>query len=170
MWAPNQWIAHWTLLKIYSGWDQYDTRMLYWSVYYKIMPAQDSVVRIVMYACLCWFGKNILDLTRILPSFHVVSDNSHKLHGSHISQQYHCKTFFKEATASLQLDLWPCHRQVGHQRSVNFDQATNYCCVVPVTTFNKGTTSIFVFNSTASLIESWAWWNQMHTIGPDHKM
>ena len=62
--------------------------------------------------------------------------------------------FLEEATASLQLDLWPCHKQVGHQRLVYFDQAIHYYCVVPVTTFNKGTISICVFNSTASLIES----------------
>ena len=97
---------------------------------------------------------NILDLTQILPSCHVLSDNSHKLHGSHISQQKHCKTFREEATTCLQLDLWLCHKQVGHQRLVYFDQAIIDCCVVPVTTFNKGIISIVVFNSTASFFES----------------
>ena len=71
----------------------------------------------------CVDSVNILDLTRILPSFHVLSDNSRKLHGSHISQQKQCNTFLEEATTSLQLDLWPCLEQVAHQRLVYFDQA-----------------------------------------------
>ena len=114
---------------------------------------------------------NILHLTRIFPAFHVLSDNSHKLHESHISQQYHSNIFWEQATTNLQLDLWLCHKQVGHERLVYFDQAIiDDCCVVPVTTFNKGTISIVVFNSTTSLNESCAWWDQMHTIGPNHKI
>ena len=54
----------------------------------------------------------------------------------------------------LQVNLWLCHEQVGHQRLVYFDQAIHDCCAVPITTFNKGTISIVVFNSTTSLIES----------------
>ena len=62
--------------------------------------------------------------------------------------------FLEEATTSLQLDLWSCHKQVGHQRLIYFDQEFFHCCVVPVATFIKGTIFLFVFNSTASLIES----------------
>ena len=60
---------------------------------------------------------NILDLPRILPSFHVLSDNCHKLHNNN--------TFREEATNSLPLDLWLCHKQVGHQGLDYFDQG-NY--------------------------------------------
>ena len=67
---------------------------------------------------------------------------------------HNSNTVILEATTSLQLDLWPCQKQVGHQRLIYFDQAIHYYCVVPVTTFDKGTISIFVFTSTASLIES----------------
>ena len=51
--------------------------------------------------------------------------------------------FLEEATTSLQLDLWLCHKRVGHQRLASFDQAIHECCVVPVTTFNE---TIFIEN------------------------
>ena len=54
----------------------------------------------------------------------------------------------------ITLTIWICYKQVGYQRLVYFDQAIHDCCAVPVTTFNKGTISIVVFNSTASHIES----------------
>ena len=62
-----------------------------------------------------------------------------------------CLCLFGEHTGfNTNSSIVPC----VNQRLVYFDQAIHYCCVMPVDRFIKGTISIFVFNRTASLIES----------------
>ena len=113
---------------------------------YPIMPSQDFAVRFVMNACFCWFGKHTgfnTNSSIVLCVIWQLSQTIWKSHITTITLWY----FWEEATTSLQRDLWLLHKQVGHQRLDYFDQAIYNWCVVPVTTFNKGTiclSSMFV--------------------------